>query len=124
MIDAIMNQITISDYVDIRLVIFLLALGFSIKHYMRKISNKYIPIILMVSAFVISLPISSDYTVAGVVNSFVTSVIASTIATGCHSSSKSIFKALFKSSSDIIYNAIDSIDDSMEDDEDDESLDL
>lgn len=116
-IEKVITDADVVQYLDMNLIIGLLCFGAIIKHLIPKFPNKYIPHTL--------LGLSLIYTIlnSGIsANSILNSIIASSIAVGLHSSGKNIIKSAISTSKDIASNIEDNIDEDDEstDDEDNE----
>lgn len=94
--DAILELISQSDIdvasmINLKIVIILLGIGFCIKHipYLEKLSNEFIPIILMVFSLVLTflnLGLSID--------SFANGILTASVAIGIHQQGKGFLKSI------------------------------
>lgn len=94
--DELISQLHIMEYINIYLILFLLGIGFIIKHTKRleDIPNDYIPIILYCISLVYEIASISSYEKVSIINSIIDGTIAAAIAIGLHTSGKQL---LFKS---------------------------
>ena len=104
--EKVLTEVDIINYLDIRLIIILLCIGYLIKHNFSKFNNKYIHHILLLIAIIYNI-INSGFNI----NSIFNSIISATIAIGIHSSGKNILKSAVKKNKDIISDIEESIED-------------
>lgn len=88
-------DVQISEFIDVRIIIGLIALGFCIKHFsfFKKISNEYIPFILTLVSIVISIVLLSEYNTYTVANAFINSFLSAAISIGIHQQGKGFLKS-------------------------------
>ena len=91
----------VNDNIDLVVIITLLAVGYIVKHTPAcdKVSNQYIPIILLVLGVAVTFGTSPK---AGVGTNIVGGILNAAIAIAIHSSGKSIFELFSKSVTDTI----------------------
>jgi len=89
-------DVDITGMIDIKVVILLMAIGFIFKHLtiFKKISNDYIPLILIVISLIINFLNIEEVTINGFTNAFVTSILSAAVAIGMHQQGKGFFKSL------------------------------
>ena len=105
-LDKVLSNVDIISYLDINLIIILLCIGYLVKHQWKKMDNKYIPYILLISALIYTI-ITSGFNV----NSICNSIVSVAIAVGLHSSGNNILKSALKKNKDIISDIEESTDD-------------
>ncbi len=88
--DSILAGVDVIQYIDIKLVLLLLAIGFLVKHFIPKISNKLIPYILFGISIIDKIIGYGDFSFKGISGSIVDAIICAAIAIGLHSSGKGI----------------------------------
>lgn len=88
--DSILAGVDVIQYIDIKLVLLLLAIGFLVKHFIPKISNKLIPYILFGISIIDKLVEYGDLSFKGICGAIVDAIICAAIAIGLHSSGKGI----------------------------------
>ena len=96
--EKVLTEVDIINYLDIRLIIILLCIGYLIKHNFSKL--------LLLIAIIYNI-INSGFNI----NSIFNSIISATIAIGIHSSGKNILKSAVKKNKDIISDIEESIED-------------
>lgn len=105
-------DIDIVEFIDIKLIIALIAMGFCIKHIpcFKKFSNEYIPVILMITAIVVNVVTLNVFNTNSVMNAFVNSLLTAAISIGIHQQGKGFmksFKAAGQSAVDTFVSTID-----------------
>lgn len=115
-------NVDIVEYIDIRLAIALIALGFCIKHFsvFKKFSNEYIPAILMFTSIVISVVLLEDYSANTIMNAFVNSLLTAAISIGIHQQGKGFLRSLKAASKSAVDTFVSEIEDGYTVDEDDD----
>lgn len=88
--DSILASVDVIQYIDIKLVLLLLAIGFLVKHFIPKISNKLIPYILFGFSIIDKIIGYGDFSFKGICGAIVDAIICAAIAIGLHSSGKGI----------------------------------
>lgn len=116
----IISQLHILDYINVLLIMFLMAFGFIIKHMDTKIKNSYIPAILLVVAMIYEFVSLHSYDSTAILNAIVDGIISAAISIGLHSSGKEIFKSIL-SDKTLKSALVDSITDSSSNEEEEES---
>lgn len=115
----IISQLNILDYLNVLLIMMLVAFGFIIKHVFTNVPNQYIPLVLFVTSILYSLISLTSYTKVTVINAIVDAIISAAIAIGLHSGGKRILRTFLKlKTSD---EAAEEIDELLEDDSDEDS---
>lgn len=94
--NEIISQLHILDYINVLLIMFLMAIGFIVKHMDSKIKNSRIPMILLIVSMIYEFVCIHDYNVNAIVNAITDGIISAAIAIGLHSSGKEIFKSILK----------------------------
>lgn len=120
----IISQLHIIDYINVYLIMFLMAYGFIVKHIFNNIANKYIPYILIVIALIYEGISLKEYNSIAIMNAVVDGIISAAIAIGLHSSGKQIIKSICQNKSFIstLTSSL-SEEDINEEETDDEDLD-
>ena len=95
MLESISAGIDVTNYVDFRLVVFLLCIGFLVKHFITKFPNKLIPYLLIVVSLVYMLTTMDSVSTNSIMNAIIDAIISGAIAVGLHSSGKGII-SIFK----------------------------
>ena len=95
MLESISAGIDVANYVDFRLVIFLLCIGCLVKHFITKYPNKLIPYLLIVVSLVYMLTTMDSVSTNSIMNAIIDAIISGAIAVGLHSSGKGII-SIFK----------------------------
>ena len=95
MLESISTGIDVTNYVDFRLVVFLLCIGFLVKHFITKFPNKLIPYLLIVVSLVYMLTTMDSVSTNSIMNAIIDAIISGAIAVGLHSSGKGIIN-IFK----------------------------
>ena len=95
MLESISAGIDVSNYVDFRLVVFLLCIGFFVKHFITKFPNKLIPYLLIVISLAYMLITMDSVSTNSIMNAIIDAIISGAIAVGLHSSGKGII-SIFK----------------------------
>lgn len=95
MLESISAGIDVTNYVDFRLVVFLLCIGFLVKHFITKFPNKLIPYLLIVISLVYMLITMGSVSTNNIMNAIIDAIISGAIAVGLHSSGKGIIN-IFK----------------------------
>lgn len=94
-LESISAGIDVANYVDFRLVVFLLCIGFLVKHFITKFPNKLIPYLLIVVSLVYMLTTIDSISTNSIMNAIIDAIISGAIAVGLHSSGKGIIN-IFK----------------------------
>ena len=86
MLDSMLSNANIEAYVNVSLIVGLLAVGALIKHLKiaENISNKLIPIILTVLAVAFCISMGDNSTVSDVANNILSGIINAASAVGTH----------------------------------------
>ena len=121
MLESISAGIDVANYVDFRLVVFLLCIGFLVKHFITKFPNKLIPYLLIVVSLVYMLTTMDSVSTNSIMNAIIDAIISGAIAVGLHSSGKGIIN-IFKTDNNSESTADTDIDEYSEEDEE-ESVD-
>ena len=96
--EAILSELHVVEYINVPLVMLLMAVGALIKHGPSdNKKNGWIPVLLIIISVVYEI-LKMDYPPArvDVVNAIIDAVIASAIAVGLHNSGKQVYKTLLK----------------------------
>lgn len=122
--EALISSINISSYINVALILFLVALGFIIKHVksLEFIPNSFIPVILLVGAVLYEVLSVPTYTRLSILNAMVDGAISAAIAIGIHSSGKSLIYA-FTDKDDFIKSLMKSMDEDDSNDNEEEGTD-
>lgn len=115
-------QLDLSGFIDVKIAVLLWVIGYLIKHVktppIERISNRLIPVILMIVGIMVSCITRMDVTL----DNILVGIITSLFAVGVHSSGANIFAGLkldtgkpIKANEDMITN-----DESVSEDGDDE----
>ena len=94
-LESISAGIDVANYVDFRLVVFLLCIGFLVKHFITKFPNKLIPYLLIVISLAYMLITMDSVSTNSIMNAIIDAIISGAIAVGLHSSGKGII-SIFK----------------------------
>ena len=94
-LESISAGIDVANYVDFRLVVFLLCIGFFVKHFITKFPNKLIPYLLIVISLAYMLITMDSVSTNSIMNAIIDAIISGAIAVGLHSSGKGII-SIFK----------------------------
>lgn len=94
-LESISAGIDVANYVDFRLVVFLLCIGFLVKHFIIKFPNKLIPYLLIVISLAYMLITMDSVSTNSIMNAIIDAIISGAIAVGLHSSGKGIIN-IFK----------------------------
>lgn len=94
MLEELLTSDTIASYIDFREILFLLAIGFIAKHFIKKLPNSIIPLLLMVLSIVYGILNIAEFNMVNIINAIVDSIINAAIAIGLHSSGKGLFKSV------------------------------
>lgn len=121
MLESISAGIDVTNYVDFRLVVFLLCIGFLVKHFITKFPNKLIPYLLIVISLVYMLITMGSVSTNNIMNAIIDAIISGAIAVGLHSSGKGIIN-IFKTNNSSESTADTDIDEYSEEEEE-ESVD-
>ena len=121
MLESISAGIDVTNYVDFRLVVFLLCIGFLVKHFITKFPNKLIPYLLIVVSLVYMLTTMDSVSTNSIMNAIIDAIISGAIAVGLHSSGKGIIN-IFKTDNNSESTADTDIDEYSEEEEE-ESVD-
>ena len=121
MLESISAGIDVTNYVDFRLVVFLLCIGFLVKHFITKFPNKLIPYLLIVVSLVYKLTTMDSVSTNSVINAIIDAIISGAIAVGLHSSGKGII-SIFKTNNNS-ESAADTDIDEYSEEEEEESVD-
>ena len=121
MLESISAGIDVTNYVDFRLVVFLLCIGFLVKHFITKFPNKLIPYLLIVVSLVYMLTTMDSVSTNSIMNAIIDAIISGAIAVGLHSSGKGIIN-IFKTDNNSESTADTDIDECSEEEEE-ESVD-
>ena len=95
MLESISAGIDVTNYVDFRLVVFLLCIGFLVKHFITKFPNKLIPYLIIVISLAYMLITMDSVSTNSIMNAIIDAIISGAIAVGLHSSGKGII-SIFK----------------------------
>lgn len=120
-LESISAGIDVTNYVDFRLVVFLLCIGFLVKHFITKFPNKLIPYLLIVVSLVYMLTTMDSVSTNSIMNAIIDAIISGAIAVGLHSSGKGIIN-IFKTDNNSESTADTDIDEYSEEEEE-ESVD-
>lgn len=120
-LESISAGIDVTNYVDFRLVVFLLCIGFLVKHFITKFPNKLIPYLLIVVSLVYMLTTMDSISTNSVMNAIIDAIISGAIAVGLHSSGKGIIN-IFKTDNNS-ENTTDTDIDEYSEEEEEESVD-
>lgn len=115
-LESISAGIDVTNYVDFRLVVFLLCIGFLVKHFITKFSNKLIPYLLIVVSLVYMLTTMDSVSTNSIMNAIIDAIISGAIAVGLHSSGKGIIN-IFKTDNNSESTADTDIDEYSEEEE-------
>lgn len=96
MIDEILSQVDILAYVDVKLLLLLLAVGFIIKHFAKNVTNNIIPTVLIGVSFVYSLLVLDVFDKNSIINAIVNALLMAALSIGIHSTGKGFLKTLLK----------------------------
>lgn len=91
MLEGLLTEANIIDYIDMRLVILLLCIGFLLKHFIAKFPNKAIPYLLMLLAVAYEEAKIDTLNVSSIMNAIIDAIICAAVAIGLHSSGKGLF---------------------------------
>ena len=97
--EDIISQLHILDYINVYLIMFLMAWGFIIKHTRNNVANKYIPYILIIVSLIYEGIALKEYNSIAIMNAVVDGIISAAIAIGLHSSGKQIIKSICQNKS-------------------------
>ena len=122
MLESISAGIDVANYVDFRLVVFLLCIGFLVKHFITKFPNKLIPYLLIVVSLVYMLTTMNSVSTNSVMNAIIDAIISGAIAVGLHSSGKGIIN-IFKTDNNSENTTDTDSDEYSEEEEEEESVD-
>jgi hypothetical protein len=88
------SNISLTDVIDIKITITLLAIGYGIKHLkcLNKISNQIIPFILIIFSFLLNFLNIDSMTPSSISSSFVNSIVTASVSIGLHQQGKIIIK--------------------------------
>lgn len=92
MFDNIIAGTSMLKYLDYRLILLLLAIGFLTKHCFNKLPNSSIPYLLLLVALVYEVGALSIFAYKNIGNSVIDAIINASIAIGLHTSGKGLFK--------------------------------
>ena len=95
MLESISAGIDVANYVDFRLVVFLLCIGFFVKHFITKFPNKLIPYLIIVISLAYMFITMDSVSTNSIMNAIIDAIISGAIAVGLHSSGKGII-SIFK----------------------------
>lgn len=120
----IVSQLHILDYINVLLIMFLMAIGFIVKHMDTKIKNSRIPVILLIVSMIYEFISLHAYNPTEVLNAIVDGIISAAIAIGLHSSGKEIIKSILsdKTLKSAVVKSITGEDVSSSDDEEEEDV--
>ena len=121
MLESISAGIDVSNYVDFRLVVFLLCIGFLVKHFITKFPNKLIPYLLIVISLAYMLITMDSVSTNSIMNAIIDAIISGAIAVGLHSSGKGII-SIFKTNNNS-ESTVDTDIDEYSEEEEEESVD-
>ena len=121
MLESISAGIDVTNYVDFRLVVFLLCIGFFVKHFITKFPNKLIPYLLIVISLAYMLITMDSVSTNSIMNAIIDAIISGAIAVGLHSSGKGIIN-IFKTDNNS-ENTEDTDIDEYSEEEEEESVD-
>ena len=120
-LESISAGIDVTNYVDFRLVVFLLCIGFLVKHFITKFPNKLIPYLLIVISLAYMLITMDSVSTNSIMNAIIDAIISGAIAVGLHNSGKGII-SIFKTYNNSESTADTDIDEYSEEEEE-ESVD-
>lgn len=82
--------------IDFRIVIFLMAVGFCIKHIpvLSKVSNDIIPIVIICLSLLVGIATLHTYTADAIVDMAISYIITAAISIGLHQQGKCIFNKI------------------------------
>ena len=120
-LESISAGIDVANYVDFRLVVFLLCIGFLVKHFITKFPNKLIPYLLIVISLAYMLITMDSVSTNSIMNAIIDAIISGAIAVGLHTSGKGII-SIFKTDNNSESTADTDIDEYSEEEEE-ESVD-
>lgn len=76
--------------INLSVVIILLAIGYVLKHIIKKLGNEYIPVILLLAGIILAVVIGLPYkTGQDIIPAIITGIASGTAAIGIHQSGKS-----------------------------------
>lgn len=85
---------TAQGSINIPLIIILLAIGFIIKHCMKKVSNDLIPPIMLIGGIVLALVVNIPYAPNEITSIVVQGIVSGTAAIGLHTNGKGLLEVL------------------------------
>ena len=120
-LESISAGIDVANYVDFRLVVFLLCIGFLVKHFITKFPNKLIPYLIIVISLAYMLITMDSVSTNSIMNAIIDAIISGAIAVGLHSSGKGIIN-IFKTDNNS-ESTVDTDIDEYSEEEEEESVD-
>ena len=124
---VIFNLLSDSDVagiVNINLVLGLLAFGFIVKHFIKKLNNEFIPVILIICSIIVNFLNVEERTSGNFANAFMNSILSAAVAIGLHQSGKGSIKSLREFAINLLSKGAADTDDTDNNEEDEEEIDL